>query len=128
MNGAAYDKCLKINSAFEVLDIPPHQRIAILASSVFCAEIDAGELVMQTISAHISKLRAQHPHVDTQRAVVHPGGVPPTAADLASINYQNQLARETNKVALRRYNCRLYKAVLRFIDSIIREWEIYHDI
>ena len=38
MNGAAYDKCLKINAAFDVLDIPPHQRVAILASNVFCAE------------------------------------------------------------------------------------------
>jgi len=86
VNGAAYEKCLKIDSALDVLNTPPHQRVAILrlASNVFCAETDIGELVRQTISAQISELRAQLPHPETAPPAVHPGH--PTAAELASIN------------------------------------------
>ena len=36
---------------------------------------------------------------------------------LALINYQNQLQRESNKVAMRQYNNKMYKATLRFIVS-----------
>ena len=41
---------------------------------------------------------------------------------LALINYQNQLQRETNKVAMRQYNNKMYKAMLRFI---VAKWVPY---
>ena len=45
--------------------------------------------------------------------LVHPDESTPD--QLATINYRNQLQRESNKVAMRRYNYELYKAALRFV-------------
>ena len=39
VNGTALTKCLEINEAFEVLGTPAEQRVAMLASTVFCADI-----------------------------------------------------------------------------------------
>ena len=41
---------------------------------------------------------------------------------LALINYQNQLQRDSNKVAMRQYNNKMYKATLRFI---VAQWVPY---
>ena len=41
----------------------------------------------------------------------------PTPEQLSLINYQNQLQRDSNRVAMRQYNNTLYKATLRFINS-----------
>ena len=38
VNGTALTKCLEINEAFEVLGTPAEQRVAMLASTVFCAD------------------------------------------------------------------------------------------
>ena len=89
MNGAAYEvpqDRIGARRAQYTASGPPHQRVAILrlASNVFCAETDIGELVRQTTSAQISELRAQLPHPETAPPAVHPGH--PTAAELASIN------------------------------------------
>ena len=53
------------------------------------------------------------PLPEIPRPLVHPDE--PTPDQLATINYRNQLQRESNKVAMRRYNYELYKAALRFV-------------
>ena len=72
VNGAAYEvpqDRIGARRAQYTASGPPHQRVAILrlASNVFCAETDIGELVRQMTSAQISELRAQLPHPETRR-------------------------------------------------------------
>ena len=45
VSGTALTKCLEINEAFEVLGTPAEQRVAILASTVFCADTSHGTVV-----------------------------------------------------------------------------------
>ena len=55
VSGTALTKCLDVHEAFEVLGTPPEQRVAILASTVFCADTPHGTVVKQAISAAIRK-------------------------------------------------------------------------
>ena len=120
VNGTALTKCLEINEAFEVLGTPAEQRVAILASTVFCAETPHGVVVKQAISAAIRKQKETIPLPE-----IPPPNIPPkvpTPDQLALINYHNQLQRDSNKVAMRQYYNKMYKAMLRFIVS---QWVPY---
>ena len=120
VSGTALTVCLDIHEAFEVLGTPPEQRVAILASTVFCAETPHGVVVKQAISAAIRKQKETIPLPE-----IPPPNIPPnepTPDQLALINYQNQLQRESNKVAMRQYNNKMYKATLRFI---VAQWVPY---
>ena len=115
VSGIALTTCLDIDEAFDVLGTPPEQRVAILASTVFCADTPHGVVVKQAISAFIRKHKETVPLPE-----IPPPNIPPnepTPDQLALINYQNQLQRESNKVAMRQYNNKMYKATLRFIVS-----------
>ena len=61
VNGTALTKCLEINEAFEVLGTPAEQRVAMLASTVFCADTPHGTVVKQAISAGIRKYKETVP-------------------------------------------------------------------
>ena len=120
VNGAALTKCLDIDEAFDVLGTPPEQRVAILASTVFCADTPHGVVVKQAISAAIREYRKTVPLPE-----IPPPNIPPrepTPEQLSLINYQNQLQRDSNRVAMRQYNNTLYKATLRFI---VAQWVPY---
>ena len=45
VSGTALTTCLDIDEAFDVLGTPPEQRVAILASTVFCADTPHGVVV-----------------------------------------------------------------------------------
>ena len=102
--------------AFEVLGTPPEQRVPILASTVFCAETPHGLVVKQAISAAIRKHKETIPLPEIPPPLVPPNA--PTPDQLALLNYQNQLQRESNKVAISQYNNKMYKAMLRFIVNL----------
>ena len=96
--------------AFEVLGTPPEQRVAILASTVFCANTPHGVVVKQAISAAIREYKETVPLPE-----IPPPNIPPnepTPDQLALINYHNQLQRESNKVAMRQYNNKMYNAMI----------------
>ena len=115
VNGTALTKCLEINEAFEVLGTPAEQRVAMLASTVFCADTPHGTVVKQAISTQIRKHKERVPLPE-----IPPPNIPPrepTPEQLSLINYQNQLQRDSNRVAMRQYNNTLYKATLRYIVS-----------
>ena len=122
VSGAALTVCLDIDEAFEVLGTPPEQRVAILASTVFCADTPHGVVVKQAISAAIRKQKETIPLPEIPPPNIPPNTPGPTPDQLALINYQNQLQRETNKVAMRQYNNKMYKAMLRFI---VAKWVPY---
>ena len=48
VSGIALTACLDIDEAFDVLGTPPEQRVAILASTVFCADTSHGTVVKFT--------------------------------------------------------------------------------
>ena len=50
VSGAALTVCLDIDEAFEVLGTPPEQRVAILASTVFCADTPHGVVVKELVT------------------------------------------------------------------------------
>ena len=115
VSGIALTACLDIDEAFDVLGTPPEQRVAILASTVFCADTSHGTVVKQAISTQIRKHKEKVPLPE-----IPPPNIPPrepTPEQLSLINYQNQLQRDSNRVAMRQYNNTLYKATLRFIVS-----------
>ena len=115
VSGIVLTACLDIDEAFDVLGTPAEQRVAILASTVFCADTPHGAVVKQAISGAIRKHKETVPLPE-----IPPPNIPPnepTPDQLALINYQNQLQRESNKVAMRQYNNKMYKATLRFIVS-----------
>ena len=120
VSGTALTTCLDIHEAFEVLGTPPEQRVPILASTVFCAETPHGLVVKQAISAAIRKHKETIPLPEIPPPLVPPNE--PTPDQLALLNYQNQLQRESNKVAMRQYNNKMYKATLRFI---VAQWVPY---
>ena len=120
VSGTALTTCLDIHEAFEVLGTPPEQRVPILASTVFCAETPHGLVVKQAISAAIRKHKETIPLPEIPPPLVPPNE--PTPDQLALLNYQNQLQRESNKVAMRQYNNKMYKAMLRFI---VAKWVPY---
>ena len=98
VSGTAPTTCLDIDEAFDVLGTPPEQRVAILASTVFCADTPHGTVVKQAISAFIRKHKETVPLPETP-----PPNIPPkvpTPDQLALINYHNQLQRDSNKVAI----------------------------
>jgi len=72
VSGAALNICLEIHRAFEVLNTPPEQRVAILASSVFCADTPHGVVVKQKIGAAVRKYKETRPLPETPRPLVHP--------------------------------------------------------
>ena len=53
VSGTALTGCLDIHEAFEVLGTPAEQRVAMLASTVFCADTPHGTVVKQAISTQI---------------------------------------------------------------------------
>ena len=55
VSGTALTKCLDVHEAFEVLGTPAEQRVAILASTVVCADTPHGAVVKQAISGFIRK-------------------------------------------------------------------------
>ena len=120
VSGIALTACLDIDEAFDVLGTPPEQRVAILASTVFCADTPHGVVVKQAISAAIRKQKETIPLPEIPPPLVPPNE--PTPDQLALLNYQNQLQRESNKVAMRQYNNKMYKAMLRFI---VAKWVPY---
>ena len=61
VSGTALTKCLDVHEAFEVLGTPAEQRVAILASTVFCADTPHGVVVKQAISAGIRKYKETVP-------------------------------------------------------------------
>ena len=61
VSGIALTACLDIDEAFDVLGTPPEQRVAILASTVFCADTPHGVVVKQAISAGIRKYKETVP-------------------------------------------------------------------
>ena len=67
VNGTALTKCLEINEAFEVLGTPAEQRVAMLASTVFCADTSHGRVVKQAISTQIRKHKEEVPLPDLSR-------------------------------------------------------------
>ena len=99
-----------LDEAFEVLGTPPEQRVPILASTVFCAETPHGLVVKQAISAAIRKHKETIPLPEIPPPLVPPNA--PTPDQLALLNYQNQLQRESNKVAMRQYNNKMYNAMI----------------
>ena len=91
VNGTALTKCLEINEAFEVLGTPAEQRVAMLASTVFCADTPHGTVVKQAISTFImctnltpvlSVVRICHtyfaafPPLERQSRLDHRGDIP----------------------------------------------------
>ena len=120
VSGIALTACLDIDEAFDVLGTPPEQRVAILASTVFCADTPHGAVVKQAISGFIRKHKETVPLPEIPPPNIPPNA--PTPDQLALINYQNQLQRESNKVAMRQYNNKMYKATLRFI---VAQWVPY---
>ena len=87
VNGAALTKCLDIDEAFDVLGTPPEQRVAILASTVFCADTPHGTVVKQAISAFIRKHKETVPLPETPPPNIPPNV--PTPDQLALIYYHN---------------------------------------
>ena len=88
VNGTALTKCLEINEAFEVLGTPAEQRVAMLASTVFCADTSHGRVVKQAISGFIRKHKETAPLPE-----IPPPNIPPNAptpdqlALIIKINY-----------------------------------------
>ena len=72
VSGTALTKCLDVHEAFEVLGTPAEQRVAILASTVFCAETPHGVVVKQAISAAIRKQKETIPLPE-----IPPPNIPP---------------------------------------------------
>ena len=72
VSGIALTACLDIDEAFDVLGTPPEQRVAILASTVFCAETPHGVVVKQAISAAIRKQKETIPLPE-----IPPPNIPP---------------------------------------------------
>ena len=72
VNGTALTKCLEINEAFEVLGTPAEQRVAMLASTVFCADTPHGMVVKQAIGAAIRKHKETQPRPDIPPPLVPP--------------------------------------------------------
>ena len=61
VSGIALTACLDIDEAFDVLGTPPEQRVAILASTVFCADTPHGVVVKQAISGAIREYKKTVP-------------------------------------------------------------------
>ena len=120
VSGTTLTRCLDVHEAFEVLGTPAEQRVAILASTVVCAGTPHGAVVKQAISGFIRKHKETVPLPEIPPPNIPPNA--PTPDQLALINYQNQLQRESNKVAMRQYNNKMYKAMLRFI---VAKWVPY---
>ena len=72
VSGIALTVCLDIDEAFDVLGTPPEQRVAILASTVFCADTPHGVVVKQAISAGIRKYKETVPLPYPRYASVSP--------------------------------------------------------
>ena len=103
VSGTALTACLDIDEAFDVLGTPAEQRVAILASTVFCADMPhaSGVVVKQAISAAIREYKKT-----VRLPEIPPPNIPPnepTPDQLALINYHNQLQRDSNKVAMRQW-------------------------
>ena len=61
VSGTALTRCLDVHEAFEVLGTPAEQRVAILASTVFCADTPHGVVVKQAISGAIREYKKTVP-------------------------------------------------------------------
>ena len=72
VSGTALTRCLDVHEAFEVLGTPAEQRVAILASTVFCADTPHGVVVKQAISAGIREYKKTVPLPE-----IPPPNIPP---------------------------------------------------
>ena len=95
VSGIALTACLDIDEAFDVLGTPPEQRVAILASTVFCADTPHGTVVKQAISAFIRKHKETVPLPEIPPPNIPPNA--PTPDQLALILSKSIIARGTSQ-------------------------------
>ena len=95
VSGTTLTRCLDVHEAFEVLGTPAEQRVAILASTVVCADTPHGAVVKQAIRGFIRKHKETVPLPEIPPPNIPPNA--PTPDQLALILSKSIIARGTSQ-------------------------------